>query len=474
MRWSRSATVLLLLAVCLFLPPAVDSADEKRISVYSTLANYSLPVVDRDGREYVGLLEILEPLGSVSSRVDAQRWKLRYKKIEAEFTVQKSRARIAGHDTDMPAPFILENGRGLVPLSSLPAILPKFLGGPVTLRENARRLFVGGVSTQVTVDLVKTTPPRLLFNFSGPVNPNISTEPGHLRMTFTRDPVIAGNTQWKFDDQSIPSATFSENNGAAEITVNSAAPLMASFTAGGRTITVTNPPALSAPTPPNTAARSATSAPPPAPGSSVAPPIAAGSSPSFVVVIDASHGGTERGAALTNDLAEKDVTLAFARLLRKELEARGIGVVMLRDSDLLLSVDQRAAMANARRSTLYLNVHAASQGTGVRIYSASVPNGSGNRGAWIDWDTAQTSALPASRDLVNAASSELQKRKIAVRILPAPLRPLNNVLSPAIAIELAPPSANVSDINSATYQQPIAAAIADIVSAQKPRLEATR
>jgi N-acetylmuramoyl-L-alanine amidase len=293
-------------------------------------------------------------------------------------------------------------------------------------------------------------------------------------MTFARDPVVTGNTQWKFDDQTIPSATFTENNGAAEITVNSAAPLMASFTAAGRTITVTNPPPLSAPTPPSTVARTGISAPPPAPGSSVAPPIAAGSSPSFAVVIDASHGGAERGAALTNDLAEKDVTLAFARVLRTELEARGIAVVMLRDSDSLLTIDQRAAMANARRSALYLNLHAASQGTGVRIYSANIPNGSGNRGAWIDWDSAQTNALPTSRDLVNAASSELQKRRITVRILPAPLRPLNNVLSPAFAIELAPPSANVSDINSATYQQPIAAAVADIVSAQKSRLEAAR
>jgi N-acetylmuramoyl-L-alanine amidase len=168
------------------------------------------------------------------------------------------------------------------------------------------------------------------------------------------------------------------------------------------------------------------------------------------------------------------VTLAFARVLRKELEARGIAVVMLRDSDSLLTVDQRAAMANARRSALYVNIHAASQGTGVRLYSASIPGGSGNRGAWIDWDTAQTSALPTSRDLVMGAASELQKRRIAVRILPAPLRPLNNIVSPAIAIELAPPSANVADVNSEPYQQPIAAAIAEFVATQKARLEAAR
>ena len=43
--------------------------DEKRLSVYSPVANYSLSVVERDNRDYVGLLEILEPLGTVSARM---------------------------------------------------------------------------------------------------------------------------------------------------------------------------------------------------------------------------------------------------------------------------------------------------------------------------------------------------------------------------------------------------------------------
>jgi hypothetical protein len=46
------------------------SADEKHISVYSPVAIYTLPVLERAGREYVGLLELLEPLGRVSSRTN--------------------------------------------------------------------------------------------------------------------------------------------------------------------------------------------------------------------------------------------------------------------------------------------------------------------------------------------------------------------------------------------------------------------
>src|SRR6266704_3786554 len=89
-------------------------------------------------------------------------------------------------------------------------------------------------------------------------------------------------------------------------------------------------------------------APPPTPGSpkaSPAPaPVVAAPAPSaavhapprFLVVIDAAHGGSERGAAFTPKLVEKDVTLAIARRLRRELENRGISVLMLRDSDATL------------------------------------------------------------------------------------------------------------------------------------------
>ena len=238
---SASLTLILVSALLLFTVLSI-SADEKRISVYSTIANYSLSTVDRQGRDYVGLLEILEPLGKVNSRSDGNRWKIRFGSVDGEFTTGKTRGKISGRDADLAAPFLLENGRGMIPLASLGAILPRFLGGPVNFHENTRRLFVGNFTTPFTVDFVKTTPPRLVFNFGNVVNPTISTEPGHLRMVFIRDPVVATTAQdWKFEDHMITSVAYSENNGAAEITVNSTVSLMASFSAGGRTITVMVP-----------------------------------------------------------------------------------------------------------------------------------------------------------------------------------------------------------------------------------------
>ena len=51
--------------------PVATSADEKLVAVYSAVATYTLPVIERGGHEYVGLLELLEPLGRVSAEKKA-------------------------------------------------------------------------------------------------------------------------------------------------------------------------------------------------------------------------------------------------------------------------------------------------------------------------------------------------------------------------------------------------------------------
>src|SRR6266581_8818791 len=67
---------------------------EKHLSVYSLAANYSVPVVQREGRDYVGLLDVLEPLGRVSGKADGARWRLRYNNVESIFQVGKNRAQV--------------------------------------------------------------------------------------------------------------------------------------------------------------------------------------------------------------------------------------------------------------------------------------------------------------------------------------------------------------------------------------------
>jgi hypothetical protein len=156
-------TAAILLAFTLLL---YSSPEEKRITIYSNAANYSLPVLERNGDEYIGLLEVFEPLGSVSAKANGPHWKFRYYDIDSDFTAGKTRARIRGSDYDLPASFLLENGRGLVPLSCLGTLMPRILGGPVTFNQNSRRLFVGNVAVHFTAQVSKTTPPKLVMNFT--------------------------------------------------------------------------------------------------------------------------------------------------------------------------------------------------------------------------------------------------------------------------------------------------------------------
>jgi N-acetylmuramoyl-L-alanine amidase len=456
------------------------AAPEKHLAVYSVAANYSLPLVQHDGREYVGLLEVLEPLGKVSAKSEGPRWRLRYNgNVEGDFQVGKTHARVQGRDSDLSGKFLVENNRGLVPVAALASLLPRFLGGPVSLHEASGRLFIGSVATHFTASLsmAADNAPRLVFHFTAPVNPTVATEPGALRMTFSREPLVApASPTLTFGNKAIPSAIYSESNGAAVVTVNATIPVMATFSSDGRTVTISAPS-----TSESTAAQNTN---PPAPGAVPTgpgqPTPAASSTPGtpvarrYFAVVDASHGGDDKGETLSNSLVEKDVTVALARSLRQELESRGIPTLVLRDSDANLSVDQRAIFANTDHAAIYIAVHAASNGHGVRVYTALLPFGGDDHGTFRAWTTAQHASLPLSQSAAAAVAAELQKRQIPVRSLTAPLRPLNNLIGAAIAVEVAPQGSDSSQLTAPDYQQLVTSAVATAIAATRDQLGAAQ
>jgi N-acetylmuramoyl-L-alanine amidase len=158
-------------------------------------------------------------------------------------------------------------------------------------------------------------------------------------------------------------------------------------------------------------------------------------------------------------------------LLRHELDRQGFAVILLRDGDDTLTLDQRAGAANSARPVIYISLHAASQGSGARVYTALLPREGPDKGPFRTWNAAQTPALPLSQSAAAAIVSEMQKRELPARGYSASLRPLNNLLMPALAVELAPGPNGIADLPSANYQQKVAAAIADAVASQRQRLE---
>src|SRR6266542_5118409 len=189
--------------------------------------------------------------------------------------------------------------------------------------------------------------------------------------------------------------------------------------------------------------------PAPAPTS---PTPASGERPALIV-IDPAHGGSDPGALLTPDSAEKEITLAVARRLRQELSARGIASQLVRDGDATFSLDQRAAVANSAYPALYLAIHASSLGSGLRVFTAMLPVAGKSRGPFLNWDTAQAPFMERSKTAQAQIVAAVQKTGFPVRALIAPLRPLNNLKVPAIAIEISPTTGDALQVTSVGYQQ---------------------
>lgn len=77
-----------------------------------------------------------------------------------------------------------------------------------------------------------------------------------------------------------------------------------------------------------------------------------------VLVIDPGHGGVETGATGPSGLREKEVTLDLARRLKRRLQRdKRITVVLTRDEDRLIGLDERTAIANHNRADLFLSIH---------------------------------------------------------------------------------------------------------------------
>src|SRR5438552_7839947 len=77
----------------------------------------------------------------------------------------------------------------------------------------------------------------------------------------------------------------------------------------------------------------------------------------ITVVIDAGHGGHDRGGIPGQRIAEKDMTLDVALRLRNILSANGYHVVMTRGSDVFVPLGGRVAIANSYRNAVFVCIH---------------------------------------------------------------------------------------------------------------------
>ncbi len=78
---------------------------------------------------------------------------------------------------------------------------------------------------------------------------------------------------------------------------------------------------------------------------------------SRTIVLDAGHGGFDRGGVPGQRISEKDKTLDVALRLRQILQASGYRVIMTRDSDVFVPLPTRVAIANSYRGASFVSIH---------------------------------------------------------------------------------------------------------------------
>jgi len=103
-----------------------------------------------------------------------------------------------------------------------------------------------------------------------------------------------------------------------------------------------------------------------------------------VIVIDPGHGGIETGALGPTGLEEKDIALDLARRLRQILQNdRRLSVVLTRDEDRLVGLDERTAIANHNQADLFLSIH---------LNASSRPNAHGAETYFLSSDSTDDAA----------------------------------------------------------------------------------
>ena len=457
MRWNKTAAGLAVVALCCALGVS-GAVPEQQLTVYTAKTSYSLPVIDRGGKSYISVTDLLLPLGASQPTTKGKDWKISLNKTEVRLTQSRDKGTINKQLVDLGGNALVENGRFMVPMDALLPLLGRLLNTTIDFHQPARRLFIGNVSTRFTADFKNGNEPSLILNVSQPVtrvdtsqdedHGALFTHTNRTTLTFRKDPVISVIKTQQFGDGAIQSLAFSEENGAAVITVTGNKHLQLIRSNDGKTFTLQAqaPEVALSPTPAQ-------------PGTPL--PEGQKRAPEFFVMIDPSHGGADKGAIFSAKLMEKDITLRLAREVRKELEERGIAVRLLRESDIDLSLDRRAEITNEQRSGLYVALHAGRPGKGVRVYAPILTdNQQPLAGRFLPWESAQSAALGRSQNVARVVSDELRKKGLTVANMSVPLRPLNNIITPAIAVELAPDADDLQSLESLKRQNNLATAIA--------------
>ena len=374
----------------------------------------------------------------------------------------QSLASVNGRLISLPTAPLREGRTWYVPVDFVPRALGPALGSRVELRKPSRLILVGDIRAPRVVGRMEPlgSVARLTLDVA-PATPHTIAQDGpRLIVRFDADTL----------DAALPATTSPDlvanirpGDGPASLAID-LGPRFASFRttdapgdrgAGRIVIDVVGQTTEAQPPSPG----------PPQPPPQDVPPLIdlAPSGTLRVIVIDAGHGGSEEGAKGPGGTLEKNVTLAVARRLKAALEARlGVRVILTRDGDATMGLDERAALANNNKADLFVSLHANASlrpgMTGAEVFYLSLDEygdagervargeseplpvfGGGTRDIEVIlWDMAQARYIQESAALAQAIEASLRERvPMSPRaIQQAPFRVLVGANMPAVLVEM--------------------------------------
>ena len=411
-------------------------------------------------------------------------------------------ASVSGRVVALPAPPVRAGNRWLVPVELLPRALAPLLDARIDLRRPSRLLIVGDVTVpRVTARIDAAGPPTRATVEISPATPVRVTREGNrvvaridaaaLDLGFPGEGAGLIDGFRPGDQPTTVFVVLDDRAGTARFTPADA---------GGVTRI-----AIEVAAPAGADAAAAAAPPPLPPPEAAAPPLL--SVPRSVlqtIVLDPGHGGSDAGVRGSDGVEEKQITLQVARRLRTLIEMRlGVRVILTRDDDTPVSLDDRAAAANNAKADLFLSLHlnaspiAGVSGAEVFHLRLDREGEDARRAAQADavllpvlggatrtidviqWDLAQARHVDQSAMLATLLEEALRGAKVPMGAHPrqeAPLRVLTSVNMPAALIEMAYLTNGGQQrlVRSEEYQNAVAQGIYDGVLRFRSYLEEQR
>ncbi len=477
-------------------------------TVFSAEGRRSLPTRLISGQEMFAL-DDLTKLFELTVREDALAGGLTVtaRTQSIVLTPGQSLASVGGRLISLPAPPAREGRSWFVPVDFVPRALGPALGLPVELRKPSRLILTGNVRVPRIAGNLESMGAlvRLTLDIAPPTPHTVAQEGSRLVIKFEADALDAALPPVSAPDlvQNIRVAD------GASVVLDLGARFGSFRTSdlpgdrgAGRIIvdvitltTVATPPATPSATPPAT--------PPAAPTS---PPPLLDLAPSGgirTIVVDAGHGGTEDGAHGPGGTLEKHVTLSVARRLKAALEARlGVRVILTREADATVDLDERAALANNNKADLFVSLHAnasvRASAAGAEVFYLSLEEygdqaqrvargetealpvfGGGTRDIEVIlWEMAQARYIEESAVLAKEVEAGLRERVLMSprAIQQAPFRVLVGANMPAVLVEMGfiTNADQEKQLSSEPFQASIVQAIVDSITRYRDKLASPR